>query len=219
MRTRKTLIAAALTAAMIGFGGSAAFAAEESGTDYVPDQYTDPTLGGSTASSQCVGDVPWINVSVKLTDPDNQATSNVAYLRMTDGSNVEDIKLGELDKNGNLTTTILWPGASTDGQGNATGWPGWALVDDNWVETSGNYAWTRGPITATIHVNPEISVPLSYPAASEACASPTALLSENPGEPGLAATGGAVPYLAAGIGVGALALGATLIARRRRATH
>ena len=210
---RRTLAAAALTLAITGLSAGAAFAADDDSPPVTP---TSPTLAGSTAGSACVGDVPYISYSVTLTDPDNVSTDHSVYLRLTDGSNEFQTKLGDL-KNNKLSGTILWPGAKVDGNGDAAGWPGWAKVDGQWVETNGNYAWTRGNITASLIVNPELVVPVSYPTATSGCANPTAVSPESPGTSALATTGGTVSLVAAGIGVGALAVGLGLTMRRRRA--
>ena len=140
------------------------------GTDgYTPDEPAEPTLAGSTAVGECDGDVPWISFAVELTDPDGQSTGNTARLVITDGSNTATIELGEL-VDGQLSGRVLWPGASVDAAGNPTGWPGWAFVDGQWVETDENFRWTRGNISATIIVNPEVAVPLSYPPSTPQCA-------------------------------------------------
>ena len=130
---------------------------------------TEPTLAGSVATGTCVADSPWIAFDVKLTDPDGQSTGNTASLVMTDGTNTETIVLGDLE-NGSLKGEVLWPGASVDENGTANGWPGWALVDGKWIETDGNFAWTRGAITAKLVVNPEVPVTISYPEATPSCA-------------------------------------------------
>lgn len=208
---RRTLAAAALTIAVVGLSAGTAFAADD---DYTPNTPDTLTLAGSTASSDCKSDVPWINFSVTLTDPKNIAKGHTAYLELSDGTNSTDIKLGDL-KGNKISGSVLWPGASVDSKGNATGWPGWAEVNGKWVETTGNFAWTRGNITAKLHVNPEVVVPLSYPKASAACANPTAVSAEAPSS--LALTGGTISLAAAGVGVAALAVGAGLTLRRRRA--
>ncbi|WP_164743544.1 LPXTG cell wall anchor domain-containing protein [Microbacterium sulfonylureivorans] len=180
---------------------------------YTPTQHQAPTLGGSTAVGECDRDVPWILYAVTLTDPDNQATSHTARLVLTDGVNSTTLELGEL-VDGELSGRVLWPGASVDDEGNATGWPGWAYVDGQWVEIDGNFGWTRGDITATIEVNPEVGVPLSYPPATPQCdTSP-----ENSVVAGLLpATGLGQSLLPIGIVGGALAFGGIiLLAVRRR---
>ncbi|MEF3404278.1 hypothetical protein [Agromyces sp. CCNWLW203] len=130
----------------------------------------EPTLAGSFATGTCVADSPWITFDVKLDDPDKQSTGNTASLVMTDGTNTHTVELGELKADGTLKGEKLWPGASVDENGTANGWPGWALVGDKWIETDGNFAWTRGAITAKLVVNPEVPVTISYPEATPSCA-------------------------------------------------
>ncbi|WP_395243569.1 hypothetical protein ACGGZK_15760 [Agromyces sp. MMS24-K17] len=130
-----------------------------------------PTLDGSVATGECRADVPWITYRVALFDPDALSTSRTVYLILTDGgANTETIELGELGDDGVLEGETLWPGASVDEDGNPTGWPGWEqLADGTWVETDGNFAWTRDITTATFEVNPELAVELTYPPATPNC--------------------------------------------------
>ncbi|UUT35352.1 cell wall protein [Microbacterium elymi] len=170
-----------MAALMILGAGSAAFAADGSADDsgsststdsnYTPRTPTSPSLAGSTALSECVGDVPRISFSVVLTDPDDIATGHEVTLVFSDGTHTLPLDLGPLVNN-KLSGTVLWPGATTDAQGNGLTWPGWELVNGQQTQTGGNFGWTRGNITATIKVNPELSVPLSYPPATSACAAP-----------------------------------------------
>lgn len=227
----KTL-ATAVVAAFIAVIPVAAYAAPANSTitadeDYTPRQHTVPSLDGSAVSSECIGDVPYINYSVAMTDPDNIATGHDVSLIMSDGTNTTTIALGTLDANNQLSGTILWPGASVDSQGNATGWPGYAFVNGEYVPTDGNFAWTRGPITAMLQVNPELTVALSYPPASALCASPPApndpSSTPNPTTAALAATGSdfdPAPLLLAGgalVVVGGLAV--FLVGRRAARRH
>ncbi|MBM7831080.1 hypothetical protein JOE59_001785 [Agromyces cerinus] len=185
----------------------------------------DPTLEGSFATGTCVADSPWITFDVKLTDPDKQSTGNTASLVLTDGVNTETIKLGELE-NGSLKGEVLWPGASVDEDGTANGWPGWALVGDKWVETDGNFAWTRGAITAKLVVNPEVPVTISYPKATPECATGPTTTPPGGGEggtttshdgAGLASTGFAGTSIAIAAGAIVIAgLAFLVVARLRR---
>lgn len=207
---RRTMAAAALTLALVALSSGVALA-----DDYTPDTPPKDTIAGSSASAACVDGVPFINYSVILTDPDGQATSHTAYLRLSKGGESVELKLGQLADN-KLSGSIVWPGAKADG----SRYPGWTKVGGSWTETSGNFAWTRGDITAVIHVNPDLTVPLSYPTAASGCANPTAVSAEGPDSAAvLATTGGTVSLVAGGLGVGALAIGLGLTLRRRRARH
>jgi hypothetical protein len=126
----RALATTALVALAVLTGSQMASAA-----DYTPQPPTTPTLAGSTAMAQCVGDVPWITYDVTLTDPDNLSKSHNVDLILTDGTHKIDLALGTLVNN-KLSGRVLWPGASTDAQGNPTGWPGWVKVNGQWQQTS-----------------------------------------------------------------------------------
>ncbi|WP_157002510.1 LPXTG cell wall anchor domain-containing protein [Agromyces laixinhei] len=142
---------------------------------------TEASLDGSVVTGVCEADSPWIFFDVALTDPDDQVTDRNVRLVLSDGTDSETLDLGELDEQGLLEGKVLWPGASVDDEGNADGWPGWTQLDDGtWVETDGNFAWTRDLTNATIVVNPELPVELVYPEATPDCA----VAPPTPGEPG-----------------------------------
>ncbi|WP_239453408.1 MULTISPECIES: LPXTG cell wall anchor domain-containing protein [Microbacterium] len=211
---KRSIFTALAIGALVALGGSSAAHAEAD--DYTPTNPATPSLAGSTAVGECENDSPWIEFDITLIDPDGQSTSDVATLVLTDGTNSTTLTLGTL-VDGSLSGRVLWPGASVDASGEATGWPGWAFENGEWVEVPGNFRWTRGDITATIEVNPSLVVPLSYPPATPQC-------SANP--PGsapasLPATGMAAAIAPiAVVGVAALAAGAGfLIIRRRSARH
>lgn len=211
---RKTALFLVVAAALVFSAPSAASAADDP-NDYGPDDPRTPTLAGSSVSPACSADVPWIDYSIRLTDPDGQSTSDEARLTLSDGSHSVTLPLGNIGPAGTLSGRILWPGASTDSNGNGNGWPGWVFEGGAWVETSGNFAWTRGDITATIEVNPSLPVYLSYPQATPDCA---VAPSDTGSVSALAVSGGqggALVPLAAG-GAAALLLGAGFYAARRR---
>lgn len=220
---KKHLGALALAAALVMAGPAvAAFATGDDG--YTPGTPTVPTLAGSTAGVSCVKNAPYIQYSVTMTDPDEVATGHTAYLLLADAAGHSvDLELGAL-VNDHLSGSILWPGASVDANGNGNGWPGWVMSGGAWQQTTGNFAWTRGAITATLHVNPSVVVPLSYPPATALCANPASVGDASgvsaAGGSALAVTGATVPWLAAGVGTAALAVGGILLVlRRRRAEH
>lgn len=212
---RNAIFALGIAAAAVIAAPAAAFADDY----YTPTTPTEPSISGSTAMAECAGGAPWINFSVALIDPDNVSTNHTASLYLTDGTNETTVPLGDLTEN-RLNSRVLWPGASVDSAGNATGWPGWEFVNGSWHETSGNFAWTRGSIHAEIRVNPTLTIPLAYPPASAQCAQPPATIGlPLTGEPGLAATGGAIPALTVGIGAAAVVLGGALLFKRRQQKH
>ncbi|WP_167050694.1 hypothetical protein [Salinibacterium sp. ZJ77] len=131
------------------------------------------TIAGSTAVGECVNDVAWITYTVVLADPYGDATSREAKLMLSGaGGETVTLDLGTIPESGTLTGKVLWPGASVDPvTGEPTGWPGWVQVDGVWQPTSNPafFGWTRSVTSATIQVNPELVVALSYPPATPHC--------------------------------------------------
>ena len=131
------------------------------------------TLAGSTAVGECLNDVAWIRYEVVLTDPYAEAANRDAKLVLNGaGGETATLDLGTIPASGTLTGKVLWPGASVDPlTGEPTGWPGWVQVDGAWQPTSdpAYFGWSRSVTSATIQVNPEIVVALSYPPATPDC--------------------------------------------------
>ncbi|MFF2273186.1 hypothetical protein ACFVTX_12970 [Agromyces sp. NPDC058136] len=186
-----------------------------------------PTLDGSVATGICEADAPWISYKVTLTDPDAQVAPDhrTVWLELSDGEHVEKIELGKLNEEGVLDGRTLWPGASVDAEGNATGWPGWKQLDNGtWVQTDDNFAWTRDLTSARFIVNPEFDVVLAYPPATPDCiAAPTVTpggdgaTPSTPAGTGLASTGFAGTTIAIVAGVIVIAgIAFLVIARLRR---
>ena len=130
-----------------------------------------PTLSGTLVASQCVDDVPWINYDVQLNDPDGTSTDDgtATFTFTAPGTSESFVKVVPIGSG-----RFLWPGATAtdngDGTFTATGWPGWAFVDDEWVETGNdNYGWTRAGVNVHVAVNPQMDVSLSYPPPSQLC--------------------------------------------------
>jgi len=132
---------------------------------------TPPTLQGSLFASECVDDVPWVNYDVKLDDPYGVSTDDgtATFTFTAPGSGETYVKTVGIGSG-----KFLWPGATAtdngDGTFTATGWPGWSLVDDEWVSVGdANYGWTRDGVNVHIEVNPEMDVTLSYPPPTALC--------------------------------------------------
>ncbi|MDY0910335.1 hypothetical protein [Microbacterium sp. CFBP9034] len=195
-----------------------------------------PMLPGSILSS-CVGDVPYLAYGVTL--PEGYIADNATPVTITfvnpDG---EDFVIA----NQPLSGSILWPGASAV---EPKMWPGWALVDGEYVPTDGNFAWTRAGVTVRFDVNPSYETVIEYPQATALCASPLLADPEDPTDPtdptdpsdptdpvtgvpageesgALAVTGSSVPVWAIGGGAAALLAGIALTVfgvTRRRGVH
>lgn len=216
-----------ILAALVTIGAIILLPAPAFAEEYVP---TPPPraalLSGSSVTGVCDDGVPVISYNVILTDPDHQSTGNTASLIFSSGGNSHTIVLGEL-KDGKLSGEVLWPGAKVAADGSPDGWPGWVKVNGEWVETTGNFAWTRSTTQATISVNPSIPVALSYPDATPDCETdpPDTTTASTGGTSGVSASGlsstgvdVAVTAAAAG-GLLLLGLIVALVARRRASTR
>jgi hypothetical protein len=168
--------------------------------------------------SVCVGDVPFLGYEVTLPEgyeADSESPVTITFVN-PDGEDyiVEDQP---------LSGALLWPGASN---GTPKMWPGWELVNGEYVKTTGNYDWTRNGITVRFDVNPSYETTIAYPQATALCANPPIGGGDDPtGTPtstdaeALAVTGGGVsPIIVAG-GAAALVAGIAVVlitAYRRR---
>jgi hypothetical protein len=200
----------------------------EFGYEFDQTECETPTLSGSTAGAVCDANTPWIVFDVVLNDPDGISTGHTAYLVLSDGTHTEKVELGPLGEDGTLQGRVLWPGAEVDEAGNPIAWPGWKqLPNGRWVVTDENFGWTHELTSATIEVNPELSIVLEYPPAASGCGPVSTPASTDDVTPidnegsGLASTGfagGPLLYVAGGLVLaGAVVLVVTLLRRRKRA--
>ena len=170
----------------------------------------------------CVGDVPYLGYGLTLPEgfvADSETPVTITFLN-PDGEDY--VVTGQP-----LSGSLLWPGASA---GEPKMWPGWELVDGEYAQTDGNFAWTREGVTVRFDVNPTYSTEVEYPEASAECANPPIGSGDEP-TPGatpavaasgdLAVTGGGVSPVLVAAGGATLAAGIAVVAiaayRRRRA--
>ncbi|PLW70916.1 SdrD B-like domain-containing protein [Pseudohalioglobus lutimaris] len=108
----------------------------------------------------CINDVPLVDYSIAGFS--GASAPNVTVRWITPGGRVVE----ELtDQPG--TGRLLWPGASVDAAGIATGWPGWAFINDEWVEVADD---RRPEMTIEVEFNPSGSATVTYPPARASCA-------------------------------------------------
>ncbi|MBD3942560.1 hypothetical protein IF188_12715 [Microbacterium sp. NEAU-LLC] len=134
---------------------------------------TCPLVPGDIEAT-CVGDVPYLSYDVAL--PEGfEAGENPVTITFLNPDGADYVVTGKP-----LSGKILWPGAS---DGEPKMWPGWDLVDGEYVQTEGNFAWTRDKTTVRFDVNPTYSTVVVYPQASADCANPPVGSGEEPEEP------------------------------------
>ncbi|MFC7879331.1 LPXTG cell wall anchor domain-containing protein [Isoptericola sp. NPDC057391] len=114
----------------------------------------------------CVGDTPYLDYGISLpegVEVDDDTPLTITFLHPDGGENY-------VATDQPLEGELLWPGAS---DAEPKQWPGWEQQEDgSYVETDGNYAWTRDGVEVLFEVNPEYSQVVSYPEANTECANP-----------------------------------------------
>jgi hypothetical protein len=160
------------------------------------------------AVSVCRQGVPWLDYAVEPQGTPNTTTTLV----WGDPSGPHSVTMANLP----LTGSVLWPGALLDSKGNPIDWPGWRLVNGQWVQGD-EFDWVRPAVAVTFHVNPQATVTVSYPPEQAPCANPPTaeVLAEGDGSSAaLAATGSSDAEPLMLIGVGVLVLGGVLLTVR-----
>lgn len=114
----------------------------------------------------CEGDTPYLGYAVALpegVEVDDDTPLTITFINPDGGENY-------VAEDQPLEGSLLWPGASDT---EPKQWPGWEQQDDgSYVETDGNYAWTRDGVQVLFEVNPQYSTVVDYPPASSQCANP-----------------------------------------------
>lgn len=177
--------------------------------DLTPAELAECPLLPGDISSVCVGDVPYLGYSVSLPEGVTADSPTPVTITFVNPSG-EDYVI----ENQPLFGTVLWPGASAT---EPKMWPGWALVNGEYVETEGNFAWTRAGVTVLFEVNPTYETVIEYPQATALCANAPA---SGDGAAALAVTGSTVPVWAIGGAAAAVLAGVafTVFAVMRRRT-
>ncbi|WP_402468335.1 LPXTG cell wall anchor domain-containing protein [Isoptericola aurantiacus] len=130
--------------------------------NYPPDE--EPTLDVEVLQPVCDGDVPYLQYQVDVENPVTPPEDVTITWLNPDG---DDVVMADQP----LSGRVLWPGAEVDGAGNALDWPGWRLVDGEWV-VGDEWDWVRPSVRVLFEVNPEAEVTVSYPESTPECAGP-----------------------------------------------
>ncbi|MGW8564703.1 LPXTG cell wall anchor domain-containing protein [Isoptericola sp. NPDC055881] len=176
----------------------------------------------------CQGDTPYLQYGVSLPEGievDDDTPLTITFINPDGGKNY-------VAEDQPLEGSLLWPGATDTAPKQ---WPGWEQQDDgSYVETDGNYAWTRDGVQVLFEVNPEYSTVVDYPPASSQCANPvgvggpdTEVVADDADVPPADAVGqadelpqtGATVGLFAGLAALLVAGGGLLFWLRRRIQH
>ena len=111
------------------------------------------------ATPVCVGNTPYVDYSVVVVGASPPAGVNLA-IQKTSGQAVSTLS------NLPLSGRLLWPGASVDGTGNPTSWPGW--VFDGTVYRAVNDG-LRPDLKIIFTTDSSTTVIVNYPSSSGSC--------------------------------------------------
>ncbi|WP_278235549.1 hypothetical protein [Isoptericola sp. AK164] len=219
--THEGVVATAAEGAVFGDLPDGYTAVDDTTARYPVDgTFTDTSceLVPGDVAAVCEGEVPFLAYEVNLpegVEADGETPLTVTFLHPGDG---DDVVLTDQP----LAGRVVWPGASTT---EPLQWPGWELQEDGtYVETEGNYAWTRDGVRVLFEVNPDHSTVVEYPAASDTCANPPSddgtevpaeTVAESTPEAELPRTGATVGVVA-GVAALLVAAGVSLFVARRR---
>ncbi|WP_296664637.1 hypothetical protein [Demequina sp.] len=151
------------------FTAEEAASCEEGSTP--PEETQEPDIDASVVTEQCTAKAPYLMYDIVVNDPDGKLggkdTATITFVN-PDGDNWSTtVAIG--------AGTVLWPGATVDGDGKATAWPGWEYDSTlgSWVDVGNdNFGWTRAELTQVeVQVNPTKTFYVNYPKPSTECAS------------------------------------------------
>jgi hypothetical protein len=114
--------------------------------------------------SICIRDTPFLSYTITPVNftPTSASMATITIRRFFDNS------LVEVRNNQPLTDRFLWPGAVVDAQGNPIDWPGWELVNGQWIQVNDGL---RPYLKFEVSLNPVASTTANYPDPTPLCIS------------------------------------------------
>ncbi|SCY90557.1 conserved repeat domain-containing protein/gliding motility-associated C-terminal domain-containing protein, partial [Flavobacterium anhuiense] len=115
-----------------------------------------------TADSYCSNNTPYVSYHVQA---DNFTPAGLLTINWIDSAN----RVVATQTNMPLNGSVLWPGATVDGNNLPTDWPGWILANGKWTEGNDGFELTRPAVTMQFTLNPTQSIVVNYPSATSGC--------------------------------------------------
>lgn len=168
-----------------------------------PPGSPEPTIEDATLTPLCEAGVAYLDYALRTTGP----TARTATLTWHNPGGEDVVMSGQP-----LSGRVLWPGTYPERFVDLPASEGWELVNDIWQNTR-DFGWAVGTVDVTVSVDPEVTVPVTFPQDTRDC-----VTSATPVSRFLPRTGAGVAT-AASVAVGLVALGGAMVAavRRRRA--
>ncbi|MCP2029676.1 gliding motility-associated-like protein [Flavobacterium sp. HSC-32F16] len=115
-----------------------------------------------TASSYCSDNTPYVQYKVTA---DNFIPKDLVTINWIDSAN----NIVATQTNMPLSGNVLWPGTVVDSNNKPIDWPGWVLVNGQWIEGNDGFQLTRPAVTMQFSLNPTESITVNYPAPTSGC--------------------------------------------------
>jgi uncharacterized repeat protein (TIGR01451 family) len=208
---------------------TATLCTDENAPDCINDTVETPVkLINLSVSTLCVGNAPYLHYDITISNVDLVVNSVVTFQWAPAAGPVESFATTLANAAPTMSGNILWPGATVNGLGQATDWPGWTFAGGSWFfdpTAPGAHLRDNPHVTVSVNSATAVTATAGYPAATSACANP---LSINPTvvtpppsvSPTALSSTGVEAFGASAIALGSLALGFGLVllflARRSR---
>ncbi|WP_345147434.1 Ig-like domain-containing protein, partial [Flavobacterium ginsengiterrae] len=114
------------------------------------------------AESYCNNNAAYVSYDVTA---DNFTPKDLVTINWIDSANNVVATQTNLPLSGN----VLWPGTVLNSNNKPIDWPGWVLVNGQWIEGNDGFELTRPAVTMQFSLNPTESVTVNYPAAASGC--------------------------------------------------
>lgn len=127
---------------------------------------TQRSLDLSAFSPSCVRDAPFISYTIVPVGFSSIGPATLTFFDVN-GNFIEQQTVST------LSGRVIYPGATTDAAGSATGWPGWTLAPDgSWIPDPSDAIFREG-LTVQVEVDGvTAATTVAYPPADSGCANP-----------------------------------------------
>lgn len=109
------------------------------------------------ADSYCDNNMPYVSYGVRA---ENFTTTELVTINWIDNNN----RVVAIQNNMPLNGNVLWPGINVDADNNRVNWPGWTLVNGQWIQGNDGFELTTSVVTMQFILNDTKSAAVHYPA-------------------------------------------------------
>ncbi|QTN38518.1 tandem-95 repeat protein [Cryomorphaceae bacterium] len=114
------------------------------------------------ADSFCADNVPYVTYSVQVVNFPPPPTITLYWMDSLD-------VIVQVDSGLPYTGIVPWAGVVLDNNGNCVDWPGWELINGQWLPANDGFGATAPAANLIVSVNPTDTINIPYPPASATC--------------------------------------------------